>query len=270
MGILPPGDIRNCLVALANTETLMDRVFQHRFQSGEGLKGHTLGNLLLAAMTEITGDFMKAVVEVSKILAVRGRVLPATLQPVVLKALMSDGQTVFGETAIRSYPGAISEMCLCPDNVKPLPDAVEAIHEADLVVLGPGSLYTSVLPHLMVREIRDALRESRAIKAYVCNIMTEHGETDGYRAEDHVAAINKYAEGHLLDCVIVNSRPIDQEVAGRYAQEKAHPVIYDAMALANMGIKVIEADLLAEERLAWHEAGRLSRILMKLIQGEEQ
>ncbi|MDH7497650.1 MAG: YvcK family protein, partial [Syntrophomonadaceae bacterium] len=186
LGVLPPGDIRNCLVAMAETETLMDRVFQHRFQAGDGLKGHSLGNLLLVAMEEITGDLVSAIKEVSKVLAVRGRVLPATLQQVVLAAELRNGVLMTGETAIRQAEEGIHRVFLLPPDCRPLDETLEAIAAAEAVILGPGSLYTSLIPNLLVRGVAEALRCSPAPKIYVANIMTEKGETDGHTLSDHL------------------------------------------------------------------------------------
>jgi uncharacterized cofD-like protein len=201
MGVLPPGDIRNCLVALAETETLMDKVFQHRFQAGNGLQGHTLGNLLLVAMSEIAGGFISAIQEVSKVLAVRGVVLPATLEPVVLAATMENGSTVVGETRIREHEGKIERISLVPDQCLPVPETLKAIQEADAIILGPGSLYTSIIPNLLVKGVAESLTEAKAPLIYVSNIMTEKGETDGFTAADHLQAIKRHLNQQLIDYV---------------------------------------------------------------------
>jgi uncharacterized cofD-like protein len=202
MGVLPPGDIRNCLVALAETETLMDKVFQHRFQAGNGLQGHTLGNLLLVAMSEIAGGFISAIQEVSKVLAVRGVVLPATLEPVVLAATMENGSTVVGETRIREHEGKIERISLVPDQCLPVPETLKAIQEADAIILGPGSLYTSIIPNLLVKGVAESLTEAKAPLIYVSNIMTEKGETDGFTAADHLQAIKRHLNQQLIDYAI--------------------------------------------------------------------
>lgn len=265
LGMMPPGDIRRCLVALANTESLMEQVIQHRFLQGQGLQGHTLGNLLLTAMTEITGDFMTAVTEVSKILAVRGRVLPAALQTVTLGAHMSDGAVIEGETAIRAYGGQIKSIYIIPAKVEPPPPAIAALHEAALIVLGPGSLYTSVLPNLMVPPLREALVATRCPRVYVCNIMTEHGETDGFAAQDHIQAIYNHVGKPCLDYTLINNRPLTDEVAERYVAEDAYPVDYTVEKIAALGIKPIITDLLGDGRLAWHDSDRLARVLIELL-----
>ena len=210
LGVLPPGDIRSCLVALAETETLMDKVFQHRFLQGGSLQGHNLGNLLLVAMTEITGDFISAIREVSKVLAVRGKVLPATLEPVTLGGMMADGNRVLGETAIRDYPASIKEVFLMPE-CGPLPETLQAIHEADAIIIGPGSLYTSIIPNLLVKGVIEAIASSPAPKFYISNIMTEQGETDSFTAADHLKVIQKHSGKQIIDYAIVNCGKIDEE-----------------------------------------------------------
>ncbi|MGE5379720.1 MAG: gluconeogenesis factor YvcK family protein [Methylocystaceae bacterium] len=265
LGMMPPGDIRRCLVALASRESLMEQVIQYRFQQGEGLQGHTLGNLLLTVMTEITGDFMTAVTEVSKILAVRGRVLPAALQMVTLGAEMGDGQVVHGETAIRNYHAPIKRIFIEPGAVDPPSEALQAIAEADLIIMGPGSLFTSVVPNLMVPAIKAAVIAANCPRVYVCNIMTEHGETDGFSVADHLKVIYRHVEQPCLDYVIVNNRAITEEVAQRYALEEAYPVTYFEPAVEVMNIKPVLADLLGEGVLAWHDSERLSRVLVGLL-----
>jgi len=265
LGMMPPGDIRRCLVALANTESLMEQVIQHRFQQGEGLQGHTLGNLLLTAMTEITGDFMTAVAEVSKILAVRGRVLPAALQTVTLGAEMSDGLVLYGETAIRAYPASINRIFLAPEAVDPPAEALQAIAKADMIILGPGSLYTSVLPNLMVPALKAAVVDATCPRVYVCNIMTEHGETDGFTAYDHIRVIYEHVGKPCLDYAVLNNHVISEEVARRYITEDAYPVEYSTAAIESLGVKPVIADLLGEGVLAWHDSKLLSQVLFALL-----
>lgn len=265
MGVLPPGDIRNCLVALAETETLMDKVFQHRFKTAGSLNGHSMGNLLLVAMAEITGDFITAIKEISKVLAVRGRVIPSTLEHVVLGAYMEDGSTVLGETAIRNYGGKIKKVFLVPDTCEPVPDTLEAIREADAVILGPGSLYTSVLPNLLVKGIKEAIEEARGATFYISNIMTEKGETDDYTAFDHVQAINEHLGKQVIDYVVVNSGTIDEARLNRYREENAVPVRADKEKIEKLGIKVIEADLVADDELAWHDPDKLARVIIDVL-----
>ncbi|MBO8159006.1 YvcK family protein [Thermosyntropha sp.] len=265
LGVLPPGDIRNCLVALAETETLMDKVFQHRFKTAGSLNGHNMGNLLLVAMAEITGDFISAIKEVSKILAVRGRVIPATLEHVILGACMEDGRTVFGETAIRNYKGRIKQVFLVPSTCEPVPDTLQAINEADAVILGPGSLYTSIIPNLLVKEIKEAIKETKAVTFYISNIMTESGETDDYTAADHVKVIIEHLGEQLIDYVIVNSGSIGEYRLKRYKEEGAVPVKADKDRIEKLGIKVIEADLVADDELAWHDPDKLAAIIIDVL-----
>lgn len=262
LGVLPPGDIRNCLVALAETETLMNKVFQHRFLQGGSLQGHNLGNLLLVAMTEITGDFILAIREVSKVLAVRGKVLPATLEPVILGGIMADGNQVIGETAIRDYPASINEVYLIPE-CGPLPETLQAINEADAIIIGPGSLYTSIIPNLLVKGVIEAIADSKAPKFYISNIMTEEGETDNFTAADHLRVIQKHTGKQIIDYAVVNSGKIDEERLRRYIEEKAVPVRSSSDEIAKMGINIIERDLVSDTEVAWHDADKLARVILE-------
>lgn len=265
MGVLPPGDIRNCLVALAETETLMDKVFQHRFVAGGSLQGHNLGNLLLVAMSEIAGDFVSAIREVSKILAVRGVVLPATLEPVILAASMENGTTVIGETRIRENEGKIQRVFLMPDQCHPLPETLQAIERADAIVLGPGSLYTSIIPNLLVKGVADAIGASSAPTIYISNIMTEKGETDNFTAADHLRVINRHLNHQLIDYVIVNSGVIDGERLQRYRAEEAVPVKLVLEELETMGVTIIPKDLVSQDDVAWHNSDTLARTVLDLL-----
>jgi uncharacterized cofD-like protein len=264
LGVLPPGDIRNCLVALAETETLMNKVFQHRFLQGGSLQGHNLGNLLLVAMTEITGDFISAIREVSKVLAVRGKVLPATLEPVILGGIMEDGRQVLGETAIRDYPASIKEVFLVPE-CGPLPETLQAINEADAIIIGPGSLYTSIIPNLLVKGIVEAITSSRAPKFYISNIMTEEGETDNFTAAEHLKVIQRHTGKQIVDYAVVNTGKIDEERLKRYIEEKAVPVKSSTDEIAKMGINIIERDLVSDNEVAWHDADKLARVILEKI-----
>jgi len=264
LGVLPPGDIRNCLVALAETETLMDRVFQHRFQQAGSLQGHNLGNLLLAAMAEITGDFVTAIAEVSKVLKVRGKVIPATLEPVTLGAIMTDGTRVMGETAIRDYGGKIQDIFLTPE-CHPAPNTLKAIQEADAIVMGPGSLYTSIIPNLLVKGIREAIVQSPAIKFYVSNIMTEKGETDEFTAADHLRAITKYLGQPVVHHAIVNCGQIDDNRLQRYQEERAVPVKSAREEILQMGVNAIESDLVSQTDVAWHDSNKLAQVIIENI-----
>jgi uncharacterized cofD-like protein len=266
MGVLPPGDIRSCLVALAETETLMDQVFQHRFGQGNGLQGHNLGNLLLVAMTEIAGDFVSAIKEVSKVLKVRGKVMPSTLEHVALGAHMSDGTTVYGETSIRSYGQRIEKLFLVPELCLPVPETIDAIMEADAVVIGPGSLYTSIIPNLLVQGVPEAIGQSPARTFYVSNIMTESGETDDYEAMDHLRVIYDYLKAPL-DYVVVNSGSLDEARLKNYQQEKARPVTpVQREDLKAWGTAVIEENLISDSALAWHDSDKLARAILKALE----
>jgi len=265
MGVLPPGDIRRCLVALAQTESLMDRVFQHRFTGGGGIEGHNLGNLLIAALNDITGDFVGAIKEVSKVLAVQGQVLPATVEMVTLGAIMTDGTVVTGETSITRAGKTIQEVFLQPPDCGAVPDALEAIREADAIVLGPGSLFTSILPNLLVPEIGDALRSTRAIRIFVVNIMTQPGETTGFSAGDHLSAVSRHIGPGHIDYVVVNDAEIDQERLARYRQEEAEPVRFDPRDQSDKGVKWVRASLLGKDDVAWHDPDDLARTIMQII-----
>lgn len=266
LGVLPPGDIRNCLVALAETETLMDKVFQHRFGGDNSLQGHNLGNLLLVAMTDITGDFNSAIREISKVLAVRGRVLPATLEQVILGAKMLDGSTIYGETALRAYESKIERLFLEPETCSPLPEAINAINSADGIVIGPGSLFTSIMPNLLVPGIKENIVASPAKTFYVSNIMTELGETDDYTAADHLKVILEHVNEPLIDYIIVNSGIIDEHRLLRYKKEKAIPVIASNEEILQMGVNIIEADLVSDDDVAWHDPDKLALAILKMLE----
>lgn len=266
LGVLPPGDIRNCLVALAETETLMDQVFQHRFYQDGSLQGHNLGNLLLVALTEITGDFVSAIKEVSRVLAVRGRVLPATLEHVALGADMEDGSTIYGETSIRRYGRRIRRLFLTPECM-PIPETLQAITEADAIILGPGSLYTSIIPNLLVSGVADAIAASNAVTFYISNIMTELGETDGFDAADHLRVIVDHIGQQIIDFVIVNTGTIDEPRLSRYREERAVPVPVSRDDIEKLGIRVIEADLVSDDRVAWHDSDKLAEVIMQALRG---
>jgi uncharacterized cofD-like protein len=267
MGVLPPGDIRNCLVALADSEPLMARLFEYRFPQGDptGLGGHTFGNLFIATMSAITGDFEEAVKESSRVLAVRGRVLPSTLENVVLVAECQGGEVVYGESTIGKCSMGIERVFLQPGNPQALPEALESIAEADAVVLGPGSLYTSVIPNLLVARIADAIRESRAPRIYVCNVMTQPGETDCFTAADHVKAIIDHAGTGIIDYVLINSGGVPEKLAEKYGQEGAYPVDIDRERFRPLGIKVIEEDLISNMDYARHDPGRLAKAIMRVV-----
>jgi len=268
MGLLPPGDIRRCLVALAQTETLMDQVFQHRFQEGDGIAGHNLGNLLIAALTNITGDFVGAIKEVSKVLAVQGQVLPATAELVTLGATMDDDTVVMGETSITGASKAVREVFLVPPDCQVVPEALQAIEEAEVIILGPGSLYTSIIPNLLVPEIGNAIRSTRAVTIFVANIMTQPGETTGYSVSDHLDAVSQHIGAGYIDYVVVNDAPIDEERLSRYRQEDSEPVRFNSAELAARGIKLVCESLLGKEEVAWHDPEALARTIMRIVYRE--
>lgn len=263
LGILPPGDTRNCLLALADTETLMENLFNHRFKEGAGLKGHNVGNLLLAAMNDITGDFNLAIQELSKVLAIRGQVLPATLTNVTLVAKMASGKIIRGESAITGAGIAIDRVQLEPSQVEPLPETLAAIEEADAIVLGPGSLYTSIIPNLLVKGIPKAISRSKAPVFYVCNVMTQPGETTRYTASNHLKAIIDHVGKGVIGFLMVNTQPITAEMLSKYDAKGAHPVIVDEGAIRKLGVKVIKANLVNQHNLVRHDGDKLARAIMK-------
>ncbi len=262
LGVLPPGDIRNCLVALADDESLMGRLFQHRFADGD-LSGHPFGNLFLAALAEVTGNFDLAIEECSRVLKIRGRVLPSTLQNIRLWAEREDGELVSGETQIAAGAGPCRRVWLEP---QPLvhPPALQAIADADLLLLGPGSLFTSVLPHLAVPQLAQAITESSAQRVYVCNVMTQPGETDGFTAADHIEKVLDAAPGGV-DMIVVHEGPLDPEAAAAYAAQGQEPVRVDAHRLEAMDVRIVAADLAEEGRMVRHSPGALAAVLMDLV-----
>lgn len=263
-GILPPGDIRNCLVAMADIEPLMEKLFQYRFTGSSNLAGHNFGNLFLTAMTEITGDFEVAIKESSKVLAVRGQVLPATTENVILKAELIDGRIVSGESEIPKAKTPIKRVFLEPSHCKPVTEAVTALKEADIIILGPGSLYTSVIPNLLVADIAEAARSSKAVKVYVCNAMTQAGETDNYSASQHLKAIIEHAGPGLVDIAIVNTETISADILKRYAEEGAKPVRVDLDAIASLGITPLTAQIITKSNYIRHDAAKLAKIILGL------
>lgn len=266
--VLPPGDIRNCLVALADNEGLMADLFQYRFEGkGEGLAGHSFGNLLLLAMGAVTGSFDDAIRETSRVLAIRGRVLPATLEQVGLVATLADGSTARGESVIgqNAAGNPIDRISLDPPTVKPLDEALEAIAEADAIIIGPGSVYTSIIPNLLVPGVVEALRKTSARKIYVCNVMTQPGETDGFSAGDHVRAIEKHVGKCVFEIALVNNGLPSDEARDRYGAQNAHVVTPDADALEIMGYHAMAADFLNETNLVRHDPEKLAAAIMDLL-----
>ena len=263
--ILPPGDIRDCLVALADTESSMRQLFDYRFDKGKGLKGHSLGNLLLTAMSEMKGDFYSAVQEMAKVLAVRGRVVPSTLSKVTLGAVTEKGRLIQGETNITSSMEKIDRVFLIPKGCSALKETVDSILNADAVILGPGSLYTSVIPNLLVKGIAEALIKTKAVVFYVCNIMTQPGETDGYDAGDHLEAILKHVGSNIVDYVVLNCQEVPNDLLKKYLEENSLPVAPARDKLEKMGVKVIEEPLVDDCHYIRHDPQKLARIIMEYI-----
>lgn len=262
--MLPPGDIRNCMVALAEDEALLTRLFQFRFNGGRGLKGHSFGNLFLTVLTQITGDFTAAVTLSSEVLAIAGRIYPSTNARVALRATLADGSLVEGESRISRSTQPIQRIELQPANCRPLSEAVAAIQNADLITLGPGSLYTSVIPNLLVKSIASAIAGSAATKAYIVNLMSQPGETTGMNATDHLVAIETHAKRRLIDCAVINTSPIAAPARRRYAEHKASPVAADAEEIRGMGIHVVEAPLAASGEKIRHDSQRLADAVLQL------
>jgi uncharacterized cofD-like protein len=266
LNILPPGDLRNCLVALAETEPLMARLFQHRFKSRGGLAGHSFGNLFIAALTEVTGDFGEAVRASSKVLAISGQVLPVTFDDVRLRAVLAGGRKVDGESRISAAGGSIDRLVLEPAGARPNPEVLQAIAKADAIVLGPGSLYTSILPNLLVPGVAKAIERSGALKILACNIMTQPGETDGFAVSQHLRALRDQTGLSLVDYVVVNTESPNNEVLRRYAAKKQYPVAVDRDAVEAVGVRLLKARLLESRGgLVRHHPGRLARVIIRLI-----
>ena len=265
LGIIPPGDLRNCLVALADTEPLMEKLFQYRFRGKSELAGHSFGNLFIAAMNEVTGDVEKALQESSKVLAVKGQVLPASKEHVRLDAIMEDGTVVEGESHIPEVQKRIHRVRLFPENPQPVQSALAALTAADAIILGPGSLYTSIMPNLLVSGVAEALRKSKAVKIYICNVMTQPGETDGYTASMHAKAIIDHGGKGVIDYMLVNSHPISSEMQAYYAEKGAYPVEVDEEAINALGIGFVKADIINESDVIRHDPDKLCRSVMKMV-----
>lgn len=263
--MLPPGDIRNCMVALSEDSTLLARLFRYRFRGDGQLGGHSFGNLFLAALTEVTGDFNEAVRLSSEVLASKGRIFPATLNDVRLVAELEDGSEVRGETNITASRSAVRRLRLEPEQCLPLPEALAAIRSADVITVGPGSLYTSILPNLLVARVADAIGRSSAVRIFVSNLMTQPGETDGYTARRHLETVHSYAPEIGFDYVVVNDRPVSPEQAAAYAAEGAHQIgLTDHMLEREYGgeAEVVRADLLDEGEMVRHSPQKLARVIV--------
>jgi uncharacterized cofD-like protein len=262
--ILPPGDIRNCLVALSEDEALLSRIFQYRFSTGEGLGGHNFGNLFVAALTAVTGDFAEAVRESSKILATRGNIFPSTVSNVQLEALMNDGSTVFGETKITASKLRIVRLRMVPADAQPLPETLDAISKADMITIGPGSLFTSLVPNLLVHGIPEAIAGSKAIKVYICNLMTQANESLGLTAADHIRKLYEHAGVPIFDYALVNNAPISNHLQAKYALEGASRIVVDQAAIEALGVRCIQGNFLDEGDVVRHATDRVTTELLKL------
>ncbi len=250
------------MVALSQDEALLGRLFQYRFHSGRGLQGHSFGNLFLAALTNVTGDFTRAVQVSSEVLAIRGRIFPSTNQMVSLEAKLENGKVIAGETHIGASRVPIRRVRLTPRKVRPIPEVLEAIAAADLILLGPGSLYTSIIPNLLVSGVAEAIEKSRALRVYISNLMTQPGETRGFTLADHVRAIHQHTGRKLLDWIVINNRPISPEVMRRYRASGAIPVVVDIAELQRMGIRCVFDDLLEVHGVVRHDSERLAKLLL--------
>ncbi len=274
MDVLPPGDIRNCLVSLSDTGQLIRDLFQYRFMEGEGLKGHSFGNLFITALSKVTGDFEKAIAESSKVLAIRGRVLPSTLEKVSLVGEFKDGTQAVGETDITDLRKAIHSISLRPDDCKATQEALEAIDIADIILMGPGSLYTSILPNLLVKDIREAILRSDAYKIFIMNVMTQAGETTGMTAWNHMSTIIEHTDPRIFDACFVNNASVPQAVLKRYEKQNSIPVYLDTDKIQEKGYKIISGETLLSGDQVRHDSETLMKIIMDYyrenIVGEEE
>ena len=267
--MLPPGDIRNCMIALSEDSTLLSRLFRYRFRGTGELGGHSFGNLFLAALSEVTGDFTEAVRLSSEVLASKGHIFPATISDVRLVAELEDGSEVRGETQISASRVPIRRLRLEPEQCLPLPQALKAIRAADVITIGPGSLYTSILPNLLVARVSQAIGESGATKIFICNLMTQPGETDNYTAREHLESVKRYAPEIQFDYVVVNDRRITAEQAARYAQEGAHQIGIDDDSLEealDQSTQIVRANLLEEGEKVRHDSNLLAGVVMSCQQ----
>jgi len=271
LNVPPPGDIRNCIVALAEKEALLSRLFQYRFKAGEGLEGHSFGNLFLSAMTDITGDFSEAVKHAAAILATRGSIFPATTSNAQLYAIMDDGSVVRGETNITGSNRRITELRMAPANARPAAAALQAIENADLISIGPGSLFTSLVPNLLVPDLSKAIKESRATKVYVCNLMTQANESLNLTASQHIVALYKHARHEFFDYALVNQTPASPTMVRKYAEKQQSQIVVDVDCIEALGVKPILGDYLAEEMdpneglIARHETHHVAHDLLRLM-----
>lgn len=273
-GMLPPGDVRNCIVALAEEEQLLSQLFSFRFESGHSLGGHSLGNLLLAALTNITGGFDNAVLAASEVLNIAGDIYPSTLDDVRLRATLDDGTQLHGEVAIsgsllgekastRSQHGRIVHLGIDPADARPPQRALDALAAADLILIGPGSLYTSVIPNLLIKPIADAIRQAKALRVYICNVMTQPNETDHYSAQEHLSALIEHA-GLIVDVMILNGRRPGEAILEQYAAQNQHPVQFDIAAIRELGVTPFFGDIIAEGNFVRHDSAALADTIFRL------
>jgi uncharacterized cofD-like protein len=262
--MLPPGDLRNCMVALSEDEHLISRLFRHRFTTGEGLEGHSFGNLFVAALVEITGDFAQAIKLSSQVLATRGHIYPATTANVSLAAQMDDGSVVHGETNITASRQRIVELTLDPADAEPLPETLEAIERADLITIGPGSLFTSLITNLLVKGVSEALASSQAVRVYICNLMTQANESLNLTASQHIERIYEHAHRPIFDYALVNTAPVSRVLLDRYAGEGASPIVADVEAIEALGVRCIAGDFAAEGDVLRHAADRVADAVLRL------
>ena len=269
--IPPPGDVRNVLVALSDVEPLVEKMFQHRFTDSNELSGHSLGNLILAAMTSITGDFVHAIQEMSKVLNVRGDVLPASNQSIVLHAELNDGTIVSGESKIPYAGKRIKRVFLTPNDVIPPSQTIKAIRQADLIVIGPGSLYTSILPNLLVPRLGYEVCNAKAKKVYICNLMTQAGETLNYSASDHVRTIYEHMRCACIDTILVNNEEVPPDIKLRYKEEFAQPVHFDVAKLLDLGLQVVQEQIMTyEDNYIRHDTKKVADILYEMLMDETE
>ena len=264
--MLPPGDLRNCMVALSEEEDMLVKLFAHRFRGGNGLGGHNFGNLFVAALTEITGDFAHAIQLASKILATRGRIYPITTANATLVAEMDDGSLVRGETNITASRCRIAELMLDPPDAAPMPETLEAIERADLITIGPGSLYTSLITNLLVQGIPRAIAGARGIRVFICNLMTQANESLDLTASQHIERIYEHARAPIFDYAIVNTAPFSADTLARYAVELAAPIEADIPRIEALGVRCIAGDFASEENVVRHNANRVTGALLALGQ----
>ena len=266
-GMLPPGDIRNCLVALADAEPLMQRLFQYRFTADSALGGHNFGNLFITAMTQITGDFERAIQASSRVLAIRGRVVPSTCAKVRLVAEHDDGSLTMGESKISHAQAPIRRIYLEPSSSPPTQEALRALHDAQVIVLGPGSLYTSIIPNLLVDGLVEAVVQSKELKLYVCNVMTQHRETAGFKASDHVRALIAHTNPGVMQVVIVNTKPVPPDLLEKYRKEHAFPVEPDVEVIRHLGYQAVADEVISTQDYVRHDPDKLARLVVQLALG---